>query len=380
MHGHGYRFVGELQGAALPEQPASAGDATQPTTELPARRAPKRRLAVVGAAVATALIVGLGWSLFRPPSLNAADVRIAVLPVEDRTGEAELDWVSLGMMSLMSRMLEDKGFDVLSDRRVLKLAQESDEAGSDSILQALREAYGVTHTLESQIERAGGLLQLTYRLRGESGDVVERTTVSKESGRLAADASQNIAGLVEAGSMVARPARAVSQDPFVNEAYGRGLALQLEGDITAARGYFQVAIQSDPELFWPRYEFALTERNLNHWEAAESALTSLLEEAKELPGIDDDIAAGNALGILYYERSRLDEAQTVLESALTLAESNEDFGNAANRAGQSRDVGASQRGPEAGANSLRSSPSPLMRTTAAPDCRERCRTILPEST
>ena len=95
VHGHGYRFVATIEEeAARPE--------SQPEVAPAARKVRRKPLLAAAAAVVVALIAGW-WAL--TPTAGSGEVKLAVLPAENSTGDTELDWVRTGMMSLMNRML-----------------------------------------------------------------------------------------------------------------------------------------------------------------------------------------------------------------------------------------------------------------------------------
>ena len=104
VHGHGYRFVASVNDAVA--SPAPDVEATS----TPQRVRPRPLLAVAATIVAVALAAW--WAL--TPTAVSGEVRLAVLPAENSTGDAEFDWVRTGMMSLMNRMLEAKGVAVVS--------------------------------------------------------------------------------------------------------------------------------------------------------------------------------------------------------------------------------------------------------------------------
>ena len=100
----------------------------------------------------------------------------------------------------------------------------------------------------------------------------------------------------------------------VGRLLGRFLgSLQFEGNYEEAKRFFQVIIEQDPELFWPRYEYALCVRNLRDWDNAERLLTTLVDEVTQQGRIDLQTVASNGLGILYMNQRRNEEAVRTFE-------------------------------------------------------------------
>jgi DNA-binding winged helix-turn-helix (wHTH) protein/tetratricopeptide (TPR) repeat protein len=301
VHGHGYRFVAKVeeQAAIQPEEFVSA---SKPTAT---RRSPILAIAAV------ITVAFASWWFFAPHAVSG-EVRLAVLPVENATGDAELDWVRTGMMSLMNRMLEARGIPVVSERSVLDLAGDKTLAEltrkEGEFNDALLKTAGHTHTLAAEIEFEQGLYRLNYIFAGGGSRDQRRTIVGKEPTRLVQDAVDTIASLVTTGTPPDEHMRAISDDGFLNEAYARAMSLQFEGNYEEAKRFFQVIIEQDPELFWPRYEYALCVRNLRDFETAERLLVGLRDEVTELGDTAKQAVSNNGLGILYMNQRRNDEA------------------------------------------------------------------------
>ncbi|MCO4811426.1 MAG: tetratricopeptide repeat protein [Gammaproteobacteria bacterium] len=314
VHGHGYRFVASMQR----ETEATAARVAEPAPDQIRRRRPPL-LAMVAATAAVAIA---GWWLFTPAAVSG-EVRLAVLPAENSTGDTELDWVRTGMMSLMNRMLESKGVVVVSERSVIDLAGDKpiDElTRTDGEFDtALRKTTGHTHTLATEFEFEQGLYRLNYTLTGGDIRPQRRTIVGKEPTRLVKEAIDTITSLIRTGPPPNEHMRVISDDDFLNEAYARAMSLEFEGNYEDAKRFFQVIIEQDPALFWPRYEYALCVRNLRDFENAERLLTELVNEQKAEGNTVLEAISTNGLGILYLNQRRNDEALNAFNTVIRLA-------------------------------------------------------------
>jgi tetratricopeptide (TPR) repeat protein len=105
------------------------------------------------------------------------------------------------------------------------------------------------------------------------------------------------------------------------------MSLELEGRFEEAQRLFQVIIEQDPALFWPRYEYALCARNLRDFENAERMFIDLRAEANEQGEPDRIAAVNNSLGIMYMRNRRNDEALTAFETSARVAEQAGDWRN-----------------------------------------------------
>jgi DNA-binding winged helix-turn-helix (wHTH) protein/tetratricopeptide (TPR) repeat protein len=322
VHGHGYRFVAAVDADSEPSPaPQVVAEAPVAATR---RTMPGRPVVYAAAAILAALAVG--WWLLSAPAVSG-DVRIAVLPMANDTGDAELDWIRTGMMSLTNRMLEAKGVPVVSESSVRELAGDASPkqlTGKNSkFLDALHKTTGHTHTLSATLRFEHGLYRLSYSFEGGDSRPLQRTIVGKEPSRLVKDAVDTIASLVQTGPPPDEHVRIISEDDFLNEAYARAMSLQFEGNYEDAKQLFGVIVEQDPELFWPRYEYALCVRNLHDYENAERLIAALVDEQREAGNEVLQAISTNGLGILYMNQRRNDEALAAFNSVLDLATRND---------------------------------------------------------
>lgn len=334
IHGHGYRFAAELiepdgsgttpalrsriPGGEVVVASAPVAAAQRPRQSLVRRRA----LAVL----AGCIIAGAAIAWFvatRTPGMVKSSIRVAVLPVENATGDAALDWTRLGLMSLASNRLASAGVRVVADGDVLRLSQvdqddRTDDADAgDWLVDILRRAHGATHVLTVRLEKEGDALRLRYSLR-DGRDRLEQAFVVGDDPLVLTRAVADVAVSRVAGrSSHPHPDAALSDDPFVNEAYARGRALALEGRCQDAQQVLQAAINQAPTLFDPRYESAVCARVLGEREQAERVLRQL---AAEQPApIRARARVLNELGVVLSRTGRLDEADRLFAEALPIA-------------------------------------------------------------
>ena len=308
VHGHGYRFIAEIDDAS----PASSA-----TDTAAARKPSKFRFAAIAASVVVAVVAA--WWLFAPPAYSGA-MRLAVLPVENATGEAELDWSRTGFMVMMNRMFEDRSVAVVSGRSVSSLAGEQSleelTAADSEFRTILQKTTGSTHLLATSLQRDGELYRLTYTISGGDDRPEQRTIVGQEPARLITQLVDTVTKLVTTGAPELPRMSIVSDDDFINEAYARAMGLEFEGRYEEAQRLFQVIIEQNGQLFWPRYEFALCARNLRDFETAERLFIELRNETEAKGELKRLAAVNNSLGIMYMGQRRNDEARTAFESTI----------------------------------------------------------------
>lgn len=314
VHGRGYR----LALAASTSPPEAAPDmgapsaAAAPTAQAAARRTLLHTalalLAVAVAAVAVALLAGL------PGTPQARPERVALLPVENATGDPALDWTAIGLLPLLDQGLSDAGVDVVSSSDVLgTLGRYPGETGEQRARRLARSS-GAERVLALRLVRHETGLRLSmHDALGEGfvavvldGDAPVRLAVAAAS-----SAAQQLRRLENTPEF--HPA--LSGDPFADEAYARGLDARLRGDRDAARSLFTTVLASRPGFHPARMQLAIVERDDGEFERAAALASELLAEAGRS---GDAKLRGDALvmlGVIAWRRGDLDQAETQYRDA-----------------------------------------------------------------
>jgi DNA-binding winged helix-turn-helix (wHTH) protein/tetratricopeptide (TPR) repeat protein len=312
VHGHGYRFVASLEDPPTPE-PAAAAES---------RNSSWRKFRPAVAAIVALLAIAVTWSYLSPPAYSGP-VRIAVLPIDNATGDAELDWTGTGLMALMNRMLEDNEVAVVGSQSVTELAggQPVEEliAADSELRRTLEKTTAATHLLGARLEFDGGLYRLTWSLSAGDERPQRRTVVGREPAGLVKDVVDTVATLMTRGAPPPERMNFISADNFINETYARAMSLEFEGRYEEAQRMFQVIIDQEPRSFWPRYEYAICARNLRNFDTAEQMLRGLETETTANGELARLAPVKNALGILYMQRNRNEEAREELEAVIRIA-------------------------------------------------------------
>lgn len=314
VHGHGYRFIAELD--EVPRAEPAEGAAVPGAARGSVARA-VGAWGVLGTVVLVSLVAVAALLMVNTGVSHGG--RIAVLPVADRTGDPDLAWAGLGLMSYVNRLLaEGSSSDTVPARQSMAAAEKLPAEPSDGDLQAVREALGASHLVHATLERSGERLVLGYRVAHAQGISPPNSLTGEDATGLARELARAvISGLP--GTGLRREFRSVSADPFVNEAYARGMALQLQGEIAKARDYFAVAVRQDPGLFWPRYELALTMRDMGELDAARDNLETLVERAAVSSDMQMRAAANNALAQVHWRQGEFGQADSAYLAAMEAA-------------------------------------------------------------
>lgn len=320
VHGHGYRFTATVENRDDRAAPVAATGVEKPRS--PPREINTQLFKLVGSVAVLFAAIVVAWLFFAPPAVSGP-VRLAVLPVNNATGDASMDWVSTGLMALMTRMLQDGGIETVSSREVAGLAGEASltelVATGSEFREKLARTAAATHVIGASLEDNNGLYRLTYTLAGADKRPMRRTMVGKEPTKLVKDVAETVIAMIAKDPTPLEQQSSVSNDEFVNEAYARAMALFHEGRYEEAKSLFELIIEQEPHLFWPRYERALCIRNLRDFETAERELLALRDEASK-PGMErENASVENALGVIYWSKRRHDEARASFEKMVDLS-------------------------------------------------------------
>ena len=312
VHGHGYQFV------ATP----LVDDEPGPGSNEAAGR--KSHLAVIFAVVVV-LVLGVFIAFFRPASAPDEAIHIAVMPVENTTDDAEYDWTRLGLMGFANDLIaESAALNVLSASDVIRFAErntlfEDDDRAAGSFGE-LRDVYGASHMLTSRLEKNASVLRLTYALYKPDGEIERGTMVGAEPTELMRGMIRGVAVALGDRSRALNEISVVSEDPFINEAYSRGLGLSLEGRCAEALELFAVVSTSTNTVGRADYEWANCTRILGRWQDAEAGFQAILDELPTEPSSSLRALALNGLGTVYIRTGRSDAARATFELGLAEAQ------------------------------------------------------------
>jgi TolB-like protein len=251
------KFHWEFQAEPLPvpqpgPQPRSDPPvATQPSAiaATPAESFRQRRV-VAGTLAGLALMAALGYIGFKiwPRGSPARYHAIAVLPLQNLSGDPQQDYFA---DSMTEELIADLG-QVSASRVISRTSTMTYKATTKTLPQIARE-LGVDTVVEGSVLRQGNQVRITAQLidartdhhlwaRSYVRDLTDVLTLQAEVARTIADQIR-IAVTPEERARLARP-RTV--DPEAQELYLQGMQALGAGNPRDAIGYFQKAIDKDP--------------------------------------------------------------------------------------------------------------------------------------
>ena len=254
-------------------------------------------------------VIALAW-IFWPGTANPESVRLAILPVDNQTGDTEYDWTRLGLMGFAREVIAQS--DALNGL--------PDDEHAAAALDEMRDLYGASHLLRSRLERNANVLRLSYALHASDGSVERGTMVGAEPTQLMRGMIRSVSGALGNRIAAVDEITVVSEDPFVNEAFSRGLALSLEGRCAEALELFDVVRSNVDGVTSADYEWADCARILGRWQEAQAAFERILAETPAEPSTSLRASAFLGLGTVFIRTGRGDSARETLALGLVEAQ------------------------------------------------------------
>ena len=308
-HGHGYQFVGTPK------------EATAAAAKI---KAPIQKARGFAALVAAVLIFFIIW--LWPASAPEQAIRLAVLPIENASGDADLDWTRLGLMGFANDIVKQReDLNVVPASEVIRFDEQRDGEDVAADFNRLRDLFGASHMLTTRLEKNASVLRLSYTLYKPDAEIERGTMVGGEPTELMRGMIRSVSAALGIHGGGVDEITVVSEDPFINEAYSRGLGLSLEGRCGEALQLFDVVIADGNSDGRAEYERATCARVLGQWQDAEAGFNDILETLPEEPATSLRAQALNGLGTVYLRTGRNDQARETLRQGLEVAKTAADY-------------------------------------------------------
>jgi TolB-like protein/tetratricopeptide (TPR) repeat protein len=258
-----YAYTTELDAWRDKRAPVAATDApdVRPVSEV-VRRGAHARTAAALATLALTLAAGLIWLVHerttrQPASANGGIRSLAVLPLENFSGNPEQDYLSDGMMeALIARLSAIHGLRVISRTSAMQFK------GTRKSVPAIGKELNVDAIIEGSVLRSGDKIRVSVQLiRADTDEHLWSGAYDRELRdvlALQSDVTQGIARHIEiavTGAQGGSPVVPRTVAPDVYEAYLKGrfaLHKNSRAGLEEALRYFQAAISAD-SAFAPAY-------------------------------------------------------------------------------------------------------------------------------
>jgi TolB-like protein/DNA-binding winged helix-turn-helix (wHTH) protein/Tfp pilus assembly protein PilF len=296
----GYRFVAPVHSPAVmpvpvshvvAEPPAMASVAGEPGREVLVLRWGKVRwppwLVAAGCLVVLAGVAG--WWIRKEKLAEAPIHSVAVIPLENLTGDAGKEYIADGMTDELTTMLAKN-----STLKVTSRTSMMQYKGVHRALPEIAREVGVDGILEGSISGTGDRIHLTIQLIQAPSDThvwaesYDRDT--KDLVSLPRDAAQAIA--TRLGSAVTSPVVPRYVSPEAHDAYLHGWYLWMAGQNDKAGEYFKQAteIQPDYALGWAGLSIYYGQGLIGGDMDPAKALEPKMATARKAVAMDDSLA------------------------------------------------------------------------------------------
>jgi TolB-like protein/Tfp pilus assembly protein PilF len=257
-----YAYTKELEAWRKERAPAGGTGAAEArhVPEMVGRGDHARRVAAL-AVLIVALTAGAIWivrdrTTVQPASANGGIRSLAVLPLENFSGNPEQDYLSDGMTeALISRL------STIHALRVISRTSSMHFKGTRESVPAIGKELNVDAVIEGSVVRSGDKIRISVQLiRADTDEHFWSETYDREFGDalvLESEVAQAIAGRVQAAVTGAERARLVAArqvSPEVYQSYLKGQSIQGDSraDVEKSIAYFEDAIKMD-STFAPAY-------------------------------------------------------------------------------------------------------------------------------
>jgi DNA-binding winged helix-turn-helix (wHTH) protein/tetratricopeptide (TPR) repeat protein len=262
-----------------------------------------------------------------PAQPAAADqpTMLALLPFDNATGDATLDWVGLGLMSMVAETLaQERRLSLVGVQSMLGVATAQGGASVAARAEAVQRDTGAQLVVHARMVRAAAAgYRLDFRIYGQPDVPVGSVVAARPVGLVAGMAQALTDALFRDGSAAA-PARVHFLDTLAAEAYARGLQAAAEQRWMPALNLLRMALVLEPGH--PAVQLELL-RALAPTATDDAEIKMLATELLARAGRYNDACAAaqvhQAVGRFHLHRKTFDLAEFHLQRALELADRQE---------------------------------------------------------
>jgi TolB-like protein/DNA-binding winged helix-turn-helix (wHTH) protein len=298
----GYRFVGQVDWRQAEKPvPANSKDTKSPQTEALLVAAPSAETASRRWPFAAAILIlvaagiTLGYCLYRQSEKRQAarSIRsLAVLPLENLSGDPKQDYFADGMTDELTTMLAKN-----RSLRVVSRTSAMQYKGVHRPLRDIASALGVDGILEGSLARTANRMHLNVQLIYAPTDThVWAETYDRDlegAFSLPEELSQAVAKEVNTATSDSAKQRYIN--PEAHDAYLRGRYFWFAGNDQRSQEYFEKAIQIQPDYAapWAGVADSYSIRAIDDECPAKDVMAQIEASAHKAVGLDDSLPAAH---------------------------------------------------------------------------------------
>jgi DNA-binding winged helix-turn-helix (wHTH) protein/TolB-like protein len=285
VYGRGLQWIAPVTVAGTVREPANAGKPLPSPHGAPTPTGPLRLRRKLWFALGALALVGLLslWIVprsFAPPA--PARLRVALLPVENATGDRSLDWTTRGLSGLVASLLgASRDLDVVDPLEAARAWTYTPSQGRNKAEQ-MRFATGADVLVEGRlVQLAGKLYQLTLQVDAHDGSAPTILILSgSDPAVLGVNAAARLRRALKLDPPAASPFKSTPEDAYLAETFARGMDLAMHGDWLSAKPYFVVLAKGAPDFLPGRFQLAEAQANTDQSHEADAGYAALLADAR----------------------------------------------------------------------------------------------------
>ncbi|MCL1598391.1 MAG: serine/threonine protein kinase, partial [Actinomycetia bacterium] len=233
----------------------------------PERRRRRLRWAMAVLMVIVAAAVTFSLSKPRPLLESGQRGRIILLPLENATGDPDLDWIEEGLTRMVAETLDaTQGIEIVPrDRVAVALGNETVPIDPESLV-ALDRALGAELAVMAKMTGGAGNIEVEYTTVSISGSVGRKSFRSGEIIEAGRSLGTRLARRLRPDSMPQDLVDTFSDSPFLNRLYAMGVDHLERGDPMRAGPYFKVCLDRDEVFGWAALKLATVEEKMGRGE------------------------------------------------------------------------------------------------------------------
>jgi TolB-like protein/DNA-binding winged helix-turn-helix (wHTH) protein len=243
----GYRFVGPVNETTETVEGKSNQNILQPqelhsAPQAEAAERKRRRWVVIAACIAVAAMAG-GWLTLRRLRASDGIQSLAVLPLDNLSGDSSQDYFADGMTDeLITMLAKDSTLRIVSRTSVMQYR------GAHRPLKEIARELHADAIVEGSVSRSKGRVHLTLQLIRANTDShlwAENYERDADDVALPEEASKAIASKLDHTAPMPKPVRYVN--PAAHDAYMRGMYLWFGKNMEESGAWFRKAIEIQPD-------------------------------------------------------------------------------------------------------------------------------------
>lgn len=258
-----------------PERPSAPLD----VTPRPVRR--RRLWFALGALVLVGLLsIWIVPRSFAPPA--PPKQRLALLPIENGTGNHSLDWTTRGLSGLVASLLgTSRDIDVVDPLEAARAWTYTPPQGRDHAAH-VRYVTGADVLVGGRLTQlADKLYQLTLRIDTGNGHAPATFVLSgSDPAVLGVNATARLRRELKLDPPAASPFKSTPEDAYLAATFARGMDLAMHGDWLDAKPYLVVLASGAPDFLPGRFQLAQAQANTDQPDDADAGYAAVLVEAQ----------------------------------------------------------------------------------------------------